>query len=97
MVSDMNASSFLGYVDPDVPSTSLRASSRLGRGSNAPQFCRASLGWAGGTSFDFAQDRLCPYVAIATLRISENALSPSAQPRFSFRYRTRWHRGLGRA
>ena len=25
--------------------------------------CRASLGWAGGTSFDFAQDRLCPYVA----------------------------------
>jgi hypothetical protein len=24
--------------------------------------CRASLGWAGGTTFDFAQDRLCPYV-----------------------------------
>ncbi len=32
-------------------------------GVNSQKY-RALLGWAGETSFDYAQDRLCPYVAV---------------------------------
>ena len=34
----------------------------MGQDTLMQERCRALLGWAGGTSFDFAQDRLCPYV-----------------------------------
>jgi hypothetical protein len=50
-------------------SSSGRASkARLGLGlEQARVVSRASLGRAGGTSFDFAQDRLYPYVQSKTL------------------------------